>query len=185
MQRYLMLSIVNTHWSWIQWQFIVFILCLAIKFESNISHSSDKTFSKKQTAIFLPQRTASILNTFSQWRYTGKQLRNVTLNKSVLWLPTTRRIGTNAWLCSFQASFCPPVKSNFDPTSPRGSSGAMEWAHCMMPSVLNASILIRDYPTHLKLGERRWAGCQVFFQHRFQKKILQSVESPDFQQFTF
>lgn len=46
----------------------------------------------------------------------GKQLRNVTLNKSVLWLPTTRQIGTNAWLCSFQGSFCPPVKGGFDPT---------------------------------------------------------------------
>lgn len=25
----------------------------------------------------------------------------------------------------------------------------------------------------------------MFFQHRFRKKILRSVESPDFQQFTF
>lgn len=42
-----------------------FILCIAKQpIESNISHSSDKTFSEKQTAIFSPQRIASILNTF-------------------------------------------------------------------------------------------------------------------------
>lgn len=34
-------------------------------------------------------------------------------------------------------------------------------------------------------GEGRWADCQAFFQHRFRKKILQSAEGPDFQQFTF
>lgn len=48
----------------------------------------------------------------------GKQLRNVTLNKSVLWLPTTGQIGTNAWLCSFRGSFCPPVKGSFEAPSP-------------------------------------------------------------------
>lgn len=43
-----------------------FTLCTAKQpIESNISHSSDKTFSEKKTAIFSPQRTASVLNTFS------------------------------------------------------------------------------------------------------------------------
>lgn len=51
-----------------------FSLCIAKQsIESNISHSSDKTFSEKQTAIFSPQRTASILNTFP---------RDVTLRKT-------------------------------------------------------------------------------------------------------
>lgn len=116
----------------------------------------------------------------------GKQLRNVTLNKSLLWLPTKRRIGTNAWLCSFQASFCPPVKGCRDPTDPKGSLWSSEMCHpARTPSALYASILIKDYPTQLQEGETRWAGCQEFFQHRFWKNILPSAESPDFQQFTF
>ena len=55
-------------------EFNCFILCTAKQsIESNISHSSDKTFSEKQTAILSPQRTASILNTFP---------RDVTLRKT-------------------------------------------------------------------------------------------------------
>lgn len=167
--------------------FNCFLLCIAKQpIESNISHSSDKTFSGKQTAIFFPQRTARILNTFSRRCYAEENSLEMLLSTNGF--SGYQQDGLQQMLGSVPCK-APSVhlsKAALTPTSPRGRLRSCEMCHpARMPSALYASILIRDYPTHLKQGERRRAGCQVFSRHRFRKKILQSVESSDFQQFTF
>lgn len=119
-----------------------FILCTAKQpIESNISHSSDKTFSEKQTAIFCLQRTASILNTLSQSWYCLKNSLEMLLQATPFLQQDELKqmLSSVFWVLFFslnEASFCPPVKRSCDPINLRGGLWGYEMCHpARMPLV--------------------------------------------------
>lgn len=165
-----------------------FILCTAKQpIESNISHSSDKTFSEKQTAIFCLQRTEIILNTLSQSCYCEE-------NSLEMLIQTTpfpqqdklkQMLSAVFWIFLKPSLFLSTCQKQLWPHQckrwPLGLWNVPPGTDALGEAGLQSSLGLSN---SLATGESRWAHCQELFQQKFRKKILRSAESPDFQQFT-
>lgn len=140
-----------------------FLLCTAKQpGDFNISHSPDETFPEKHT------NSKGLKHIFPEMLRWGKQLGNVTLNS-----PFSATNKTH-WkqLCPSWGSFRPPVTGCSDLPSPGDSLWSLQCATLRGYAVLWMPASSLGLIQLAGGRERRWAGCQVFFQHRFRKKIL-------------